>query len=278
MTSFLTAMKNELSVLNDLLNNLLADPEKPERSSITARRMGKKVYYYQLHSKNGIKTRDYIGEASSPKLKKLVKASFKDILIKTVKNDLKALNTLKESYIPYDKPHIMNRLSPCVRELPFELSFTTVMNSLYEWAHQDYERNPTPFRDSVILAIDGTRVRSKSECLIYNALLVLGIPFRYAPLLTFWALDSNGNKIKVHKSPDFQIKCPDGSYILIEHAGFLKSNEYAIDLSSKMQLYLLSGYILGYSLFITSDDIDGGINTQEINNLLKAIAVRFPEI
>ena len=278
MTSFLNAMRSELSSLNDLLKDLMADSIKPERNVITVKRKGKKAYYYQSHSKNGKNKREYIGEADSLKLRKLVKESFKDVLLKAVRQDIEALDTLANNYLPYDKPHIMSHLSPCVRDLHFDLSFTTVMNSLYDWAHQDYERNPTPFRDPVILAKDGTRVRSKSECLIYNALLGFGIPFRYDPLLSFWALDSSGKKILVHKSPDFQIKCPDGSFILIEHAGFLKSNEYAIDLAKKTQLYLLNGYILGYSLFITSDDIDGGIDTQEINNLIKAIAVRFPEL
>ena len=77
-------------------------------------------------------------------------------------------------------------------------------------------------------------------------------------------------------SPDFQIKCPDGSYILIEHAGMLNKYQYALDLAGKLQTYGLNGYILGYTLFVTSDTVDGGIDSHEIERLITLIRARFP--
>ena len=62
----------------------------------------------------------------------------------------------------------------------------------------------------------------------------------------------------------------------IEHAGKLTSMQYADDLAKKLQTYQLCGYYLGYSLFVTSDDIDGGIDSSEIKRVIEIIRGNFP--
>lgn len=75
---------------------------------------------------------------------------------------------------------------------------------------------------------------------------------------------------------DFLIMCPDGSQIIIEHAGKLTSMQYAETLARKLQMYQLNNYSLGYTLFVTSDDVTGGIDSEEIDKIIKIIRARFP--
>ena len=94
--------------------------------------------------------------------------------------------------------------------------------------------------------------------------------------MTFKRKNSYGEIEEYSESPDFLIKCPDGSDIIIEHAGMLTLAQYATDLAHKLQIYQLNGYFMGYSLFVTSDDAEGGIDSQEINKIIDCIKLRFP--
>ena len=196
--------------------------------------------------------------------------------MKIVKHNIKVLQKVIRSYRSYSKPDIIAKLSPCLHDLQFKTEFDNIMKELREWAKADYERNPKPFKGGVIRAKDGTRVRSRAECIIYNLLLELGIPFRYDPNMKFKKMNKDGELEEYYESPDFLIKCPDGTYIIIEHAGLLTLAQYADDLARKLQIYQLNGYWIGRSLFVTSENADGGIDSQQISILLEQIRMRFP--
>ena len=78
--------------------------------------------------------------------------------------------------------------------------------------HETYEKNPREYPRTVNIAKDGTRVRSKSECIVYNALLDAGIPFRYDPVMSFRIVDSDG-RIIVMKQPKRMEKPFNRQYI-----------------------------------------------------------------
>ncbi len=272
MTSFLIALEKEIDTLKKMKDTVENDLTVPEKASIVAVQIGQSTYYYKCD--NG--RRSYLGKYGSVKLDECVKAAYKHAAIETLNHDLSLLSTIRDQFIPYDAEHIMNRLSPCVRNLRFDHAESLIMPELFQWARQPYEKNPASFGDTVILAKDGTRVRSRAECIIYNALFDAGLPFRYDPMLHFVCMNELGELEKVGKAPDFQIICPDRSFILIEHGGLLKSSQYAIDLAKKIRLYLTNGYTLGYSLFVTSDNVDGGIDSKEICKMIDIIKARFP--
>ena len=229
-----------------------------------------KAYYHVITSDTNLKT-VYLGSAKSPKLHNLARSSDKRELMRIVKHNIKVLKKVLQEYKSYKKEDVLSKLSPCLHSVEFETEFDTVMKDLQAWAKADYKKNSKPFKEAVIRAKDGTRVRSKSECVIYNLLLEAGIPFRYDPVMKFRLKNQYGEYEDMYESPDFQIILPDGSYILIEHAGFLESSQYAATLAAKMQLYQLNGYYLGYTLFVTSDTIDGGIDSAEADRLLNYI-------
>ena len=275
MTSFIESINTELNNLVRLDSELVNDSLVPERHSFVTRISYNKEYYYQNVLTEKKRKLIYLGDAHSQKLHQLARASYKKELMKIVRHNIKILKKLLNDYKSYSKSDVLAKLSPCLHSVQFETNFDSVMLDLQKWAKAEYKKNSLPFKDQVILAKDGTRVRSKSECIIYNLLLDAGIPFRYDPVLIFRKKNQYGEYEEVQESPDFQIKLPDGSYILIEHGGFLESIQYATTLANKIQLYQLNGYILGYSLFVTSDTISGGIDSAQIEQLIQFICSRF---
>ncbi|MBR2548020.1 MAG: hypothetical protein IKF07_07520 [Eubacterium sp.] len=275
MTSFLNSINIELENLIQLEYELNNDPVVPKKVVVRSSKRNNKTYYYQITS-SSTKKQVYLGDASSGKLHALARSSYKKELLRLVKRNIKILKKALNDYCPYCKDDILAKLSPCLRTVQFDSNFDTIMEDLRKWASADYVKNQKPFQGPVILAKDGTRVRSKSECIIYNLLLDAGIPFRYDPVLKFRRKNAHGEYVEYVESPDFQIMCPDGSFILIEHAGLLNNPQYAVDLATKLQIYQLNGYFLGRDLFITSDTVDGGINSSQIESIIDLIRARFP--
>lgn len=276
MTFFMNNVKTELDNLIQLRDDLMKDPVPADKVAITTKKQRSKTYYYRTVLSGTDRKRIYLGDRLSPMLHKCVRSAYKYELLRVINNDISLLHDILTEYESFEKSAMVAKLSPVLADVPFDVEFSTIMKKLREWASADYDKNPKPFGDKVILADDGRRVRSKSECIIYNMLLHAGIPFRYDAVIKLKRINRNGVVEVYYESPDFQIMCPDGHCILIEHAGKLTSMQYADDLAKKLQTYQLCGYYLGYSLFVTSDDIDGGIDSSEIKRVIEIIRGNFP--
>lgn len=276
MTLFFRSIEIELANLVQLEKNLLEDPLVPEKCVITTRRTDNRCYYVRIKTLNGKRKVKYIGDANSEELHKMARSSYKHELMALVRNNIKVLKKVLAEYSAYSRADVLAKLSPCLQDVLFNTDFDIVMKKLKEWATDDYKRNPAPFKGGVIRAKNGTRVRSKSECVIYNLLLEAGIPFRYDSVIELKRKNKYGEVETFYESPDFLIKCPNGKLIIIEHAGILASIQYTNDLSNKLQTYQLNGYRLGYTLFVTNDDINGGVDSQEISDIIDYIKMWFP--
>ena len=112
-------------------------------------------------------------------------------------------------------------------------------------------------------ALDGTMMRSKSEVIIANILLLAGIPFVYeVPVFI------NGNMVL----PDFRIMSLIDlkTEILIEHQGMIFDDDYADKFIRSLKLYLNSDWIPNKNLFFTFDDAKERINTDQVTDILRA--------
>ena len=112
-------------------------------------------------------------------------------------------------------------------------------------------------------ALDGTMMRSKSEVIIANILLLAGIPFVYeVPVFI------NGNMVL----PDFRILSVIDlkTEILIEHQGMIFDDDYADKFIRSLKLYLNSDWIPNKNLFFTFDDAKERINTDQVTDILRA--------
>ena len=128
-----------------------------------------------------------------------------------------------------------------------------------------------PFPESENYAKDGTRLRSKGECIWYNLLQERGILFRLDCALEL--CDKQGNQKTLY--PDFLIQCLDGSFIIVEHLGYMGDLSYAIGFGEKSYWYFQDGFVLGRNYFATSDEPGFGTNSQMIALLVDRIEEMF---
>lgn len=106
----------------------------------------------------------------------------------------------------------------------------------------------------------GEMVRSKSEVIIANMLYDSGIDYTYEKEL----LLKNG--ITAH--PDFTIY-KGGKEIYWEHLGMLQKSSYRQSWEKKRKSYAEMGIIEGQNLIVSKDGMDGSLDSQEIDKLIK---------
>ena len=101
-------------------------------------------------------------------------------------------------------------------------------------------------------------VRSKSEVIVANALYNAGYSYEYEKALVL----SDGNTIY----PDFTINYFGTEYYL-EHCGMLYNPAYKARWEVKLQKYKDNGLI--NQLIVTEDNLDGGIDSKKILEIIK---------
>ena len=112
---------------------------------------------------------------------------------------------------------------------------------------------------NIHITIDGTRVKSKSETLVYNLLLVAGKQPIYEQELRL-------SGITVH--PDFTLETSYGT-VYWEHLGMLGDYNYSKDWERKKKLYAEHEISEEYgNLILSKDELSGAIDTQLINSLI----------
>lgn len=101
-------------------------------------------------------------------------------------------------------------------------------------------------------------VRSKSEVIVANALYNAGYSYEYEKALVL----SDGSTIY----PDFTINYFGTEYYL-EHCGMLYNPAYKARWEVKLQKYKDNGLI--NQLIVTEDNLDGGIDSKKILEIIK---------
>ena len=114
------------------------------------------------------------------------------------------------------------------------------------------------------LTENGEKVRSKSEVIISNMMCRLGIKYYYEQLLI-------GTMVKGEKYPDFTIYNSNNQPILWEHLGMLHNDYYKYKWRDKLVWYESNGFVLGFNLFVSRDELDGSIDSRKIGNIAKFI-------
>ena len=104
----------------------------------------------------------------------------------------------------------------------------------------------------------------KGECMWYDDILFDGLPVWVDPEIKLKG--KSGQWHTFH--PDFIFKCFDGTYIYVEHFGYLDDDEYAEKAKRKLQEYLDCGIVLGDNLIVTSDNADHRTNEIMIREAL----------
>lgn len=271
MLSVLSAIDWEIKKEEYIKDRINRYHIKPETFKFSAIIKGNHKYYRVDVTEDGIRRRKYVGTEKDHRFRSKYIASFNKAALEIVDKNLDLLNDFKNKFVEVSAENIKAQLSKCTQGINAYTSFDKDMEGLVKWASEDYTRNSMPFNSRAIYAKDGSRVRSKSECIIYNESHNQNMPFRYDSVISLDTPDG-GKKLE---SPDFLYPCIDNSLIILEHAGLLANEEYLRNFLKKIQLYHYNNFDLGVNLFITSDQYDGGIDTEAIEQILEMIKWRM---
>lgn len=129
----------------------------------------------------------------------------------------------------------------------------------WEWAAMPYCENTDHLENKTHHTRNGLYCRSKSEALIFEIYMSLGLPFHYDETMLI------GSRLI---SPDFNGPRFDGRIIFHEHCG-LHSEEYRSRNDWKSGLYAVADIYPGDNLIYTYDDPNGNINVKLVEAIIK---------
>ena len=132
---------------------------------------------------------------------------------------------------------------------------------------ENYKASFPPYRPQELIhpTHDGTMVRSKSEALIYNYLLDMGVTFIYELPLR---ITYNGKQSLL--LPDFTILSEDDykTVIFIEHQGMMSTPFYRDKFNESVYKYWLNNYIAERDVFFTFDSPNGTLDDRPIRDII----------
>jgi hypothetical protein len=113
----------------------------------------------------------------------------------------------------------------------------------------------------------GEKVRSKSEVIIANLMHQLELDYVYEYPL-------EGSVQPGIRRPDFMVRASNDVMLLWEHLGMLHDPEYQAKWESKLGWYKANGFVENDNLFVTRDEADGSLDSQQLRRVAEQILMR----
>ena len=276
MTEFQKELLKTEQKLTRLLNTLDSDstPMMEGRLRI-ANKQGRPVYYQDIYLKdngaegnNNRKRRSfYIRKRDLEKATLLAQQDYNEKLHKVINRQLSQIKSLIKDSHSFDEKmleKVYTQMNPCRKELikplvPDQETFVT------NWLNTPFTKKQFSELDPEIFTENGERVRSKSEKIIADKYLKLGIPYRYESQLV---LKDNGRSITIY--PDFTVlnKCTRKVYYH-EHFGRMDKEDYCDSALKRVELYAKNGIFVGDQLIITHETAGRPMNMSYFESLIK---------
>lgn len=271
-------IKKYMIITNRLLNSLIEIEEKQQARLKSLKeydglllkekkRGNGKAYYtcYKRGSPYGKAKYRYAGSSNSEKVLRIKEVHHLKKLLAVLAKDIDLMKYISGRLENIDADHI-NELLPAVYQA-YDFQQEMSPNRIAaEWkrSREAYKATFPPYRpeDLTVPTYDRTMVRSKSEALIYNFLLRMGVTFIYElPLET---------KVRTFY-PDFTIlsEIDYRSIYRIEHQGMMNDPGYRERYEDRVYDYLRAGYAQGINIFYTFDLYDGGVDMDPILDIIR---------
>ncbi len=225
---------------------------------------GRKYYKYR---RPGSENTKYLGKEDCEDVEAIKEAHYYKYSIRTIESNLKICRkTLQKlGCTDYDS---VNEVLPNVykgatlRSMIPEKSQKTAL----EWKRKKEafkeSRGPWYPEDLTSTTADGSKVRSKSEALIYNQYLWNGCTFVYELPLEV--------ELGIWRHPDFTLLCETDwtSVIRHDHQGRYGFDEDRERYNRDMYMYWKKGFIPGVNIFYTFDDPKGGLDISVVQKII----------
>lgn len=266
-------VKNTFDRLEQRLQSMINATEDNNQinheDSIYAFERNGKALYYAAHLDRDKKKwiRKYIKKSELWYAQKLAQEEYDRRINEVAKKQLKALVKFKRIMQKNDIEEVYTGRNRILQNLITPIKLTD-KQLIEEWLINTKEQqNPYPITTE-LYTNRGEHVRSKSEKIIADKLDSMKIPYRYEIALPINRKDMNG--IPKICYPDFTLlDIKKRKVWYLEHMGMLEKDGYMADALNKLDSYIQNGIIPGKNLIITYEKEDGGLNTKNLEILLK---------
>lgn len=266
----------EISNINRIIENLQSMKDVQElrakelktcESACLNYRLGcnDKPYYYRRDRRANKSV--YLGSESCEDVKLIKEYRYLQKSLEVIGQDIQCLEAAARDLRDVDYDSINASLPKLYRGA--EISGVMSKNAAAKKWKEEAEAHKSRFKpyrpeELKVPTLDGSFVRSKSEALIYNHLLLQGITFVYelptrVGSSTFW--------------PDFTILSENDykTEILLEHQGMMNTQFYRDRFFEKQYEYWKAGYIQGINIFYTFDDPRGALSLAPIDDMIRNV-------
>lgn len=276
MTDFQKELLKKEKELNSLLDILKrnASPVVEGRLRI-ANKNGKPVYYQDIYidekDSKGLKHSKrrsfYIKKKDRDKATALAQQDYNNKLYNAIIRQLSQTKALIKASHSFDDElleKVYTQMTPYRKELinplvPDQETF------VHNWLNTPFTKKTFSELDPEIFTENGERVRSKSEKIIADKYLKLGIPYRYESQLIL-----NDNRRVVTIYPDFTVLNKTKRKIYYhEHFGRMDKEDYCDSALKRVELYAKNGIFIGDQLIITHETANRPMNMAYFESLIK---------
>lgn len=225
-----------------------------DRSSGTPR------FYHRMdkYNRNG----KYIGRKDYELARALAQKEYDLALINEFEKQLAQTNYTHMDTAQKCMEKVYSQICDSKKEL-IDKRFLTDEEYAAQWMSEEYRTLGFDINDkSEHYLEDETRVRSKSEILIGNALLYRKIPFKYEKMIQL----ANGEWL----APDFTcLNVRTRKVYIWEHLGKMGEVEYANKNVKKLEKYVINGYSVGDNVILTMETKEKPLNAKVMYNMIE---------
>ena len=242
--------------------------------NVSLRRSGKKNgnhYYYKCDPESG--KRKYLGTDSNQEVILIKKVRFCKELSARAEKDKLLLKRLIDEYYPLDYDAI-NESLPCTYR-DAEIIFDK--HPRLDKRAEEWKKSKEAVKKSVPIiypeglkhtAIDGTRVRSKSELTIANMLFTNNVPYIYECPYFF-----DGEILRFDftalSTVDYE------SEVVVEHQGMMDLDSYRGKYMHTLMTCLGNELVPNVDIFFTFEDLDGNFDSRQIWDIIRTRLIQI---
>lgn len=223
---------------------------------------GKKYYCVRERGETGFR---YAGTETKKEINDIKEARYLEKSLSCLEMDIKILKKAVSGLQKVEYKDINASLPAVYRDPQLNYGVSDKEKALNWKRRMESIKAATPVYRPEELKVktdDGNYVRSKSEAMIYNHLLALGITFIYE-----MPVGVNGHTYLA----DFVLlsEIDYKTTVIIEHQGMMDNPNYRNRFTDKLYGYLRAGYKPGINIFFTFDALDGGFDKTPIEDILR---------
>ncbi len=243
-------------VIKEKERNVRRAPEGALRISMSHNR----IQYYHV-TKDGKPSGKYLRQKEQKLIKALAQKRYDEKILRRAKNEKQELLRIQKIYETDCIEDLYERLPEVRRGLITPIS-PTDEQFVENWESQPYKPNGFEEGTPVYFTEKGERVRSKSEVILANKFLSLGIPYKYECPLVF----DDGSIFY----PDFTgLNVRKRKVIYTEHFGKIDDPKYYEKNMRKLRIYASQGIFPGDRLCMTWETDSCPLDIKYAESLLR---------